>query len=92
MSFFRDMAANPWLALCVKVLAITFVGRFVLDAATSWTVDEPRSAVFACVVLGWSAAVVLAGCLYAGGLGVLAALVVCVWNVVGLLRERADEA
>lgn len=83
------LEANDLLLLCVKTLAITFVGRFVLDAATSWIVDEMRPGVVASVLIGWCAAVIFGGALFAGGLGVISALVACAWHVAGLLRERA---
>jgi hypothetical protein len=89
MSFVRELLVNQWFLLCIKILAITFIGRFVLDAATSWTINERRSGVVVSVLTGWSAAVVFAAGLYASGLGVLAALVACTWHIVEILRERS---
>ena len=92
MSFASDLLTDQWLLLGIKTFAVTFVARFVLDYATSWTVDEQRSAVIGCVLAGWSAAVLLAAYVFGGWLGVLAAIVACIWHIASIFRDRATPA
>jgi hypothetical protein len=85
----HDLLANDWVRLAIRTLAITFIGRLILDIATSWVISEDRSGVVASVLAGWSAAVILAADIYGGGLGVLAGIVACLWHITLVLRERA---